>query len=85
MARLRAQVRVDGHVIASTSAGGWARSPAESIAWVSRFTPLAAGDVIGLGRLRDGGAPAPWGAAIELLVERLGKLAGRAVRPSAPG
>lgn len=78
VARLRAQIRADGQVIASPAVGGSPRSPAASIAWLSRYSPLRAGDLVGAGCIHA--AAAPWGAAVELLIERLGKLTGRAVR-----
>lgn len=79
--RLRAQARIDGQVAMTSTAGGWTFSPAESIAWVSRWIDLRAGDVIGLGCVRGGTGLAPrYGSTVELLVERLGKLTGRPVR-----
>lgn len=80
---LRAQVRVDGRVVTDASTGGWAFSIAESIAWVSRWAPLRAGDVIGAGCVRGGGGAAGYGSTVELVIERMGKLAGRAVRGAA--
>jgi 2-keto-4-pentenoate hydratase/2-oxohepta-3-ene-1,7-dioic acid hydratase in catechol pathway len=86
LGRLKAQVRVDGRVTATVSVGGWAFSVAESIAWLSQWMDLHAGDVIGAGCVRGGSGAAPFGAAVELGVERLGRLAGRPVRrgPCAP-
>jgi len=85
LARLRAQARMGGRVVADTTVGGWTFPPAASIAWVSRWMDLRAGDVIGAGCVRGGtgaaGGGAPrFGEAVELLVERLGKLSGKAVR-----
>lgn len=80
LARLRVQIRVAGQVVAACAAGGWTFSPAAAIAWISRWTPLRAGDVIGLGALRGGAVAAPHGSMVELLVERLGKLCGRPLR-----
>lgn len=77
---LRAQARVDGRVVAEPGVGGWALSLASSIAWVSRWAPLRAGDVIGAGGVRGGGGEAGYGATVELVVERMGKLTGRAAR-----
>jgi 2-keto-4-pentenoate hydratase/2-oxohepta-3-ene-1,7-dioic acid hydratase in catechol pathway len=77
---LRAQARVDGQVIAETRAGGAGPSLAAAIAWVSRWVPLRAGDVIGAGCVHRGeaaGCTPAYGASVELVVERLGKLAGR--------
>jgi 2-keto-4-pentenoate hydratase/2-oxohepta-3-ene-1,7-dioic acid hydratase in catechol pathway len=83
--RLRAQARVGGRVVADTNVGGWTFPPAASIAWVSRWMDLRAGDVIGIGCVRGGtgaacGAAPRFGEGVELLVERMGKLGGRAVR-----
>jgi 2-keto-4-pentenoate hydratase/2-oxohepta-3-ene-1,7-dioic acid hydratase in catechol pathway len=78
---LRMQLRVEGVPSALCAAGAWAFSPAESIAWISQHTPLRAGDVIGLDLVRGGAADAgvslPYGARVELAVERLGRLSGR--------
>jgi 2-keto-4-pentenoate hydratase/2-oxohepta-3-ene-1,7-dioic acid hydratase in catechol pathway len=83
LGQLKAQARVEGKVTVATITGGWAFSPAASIAWVSRWISLRAGDVIGLGGLRGGRGEAPFGATVELVVERIGKLAGRPVaRPA---
>lgn len=79
----KAQARVDGCVVATTSVGGWAFSLATSIAAVSRWIQLRAGDVIGAGRVRSGRGEVSCGATVDLLVERVGKLTGRPVR--APG
>ncbi len=80
LARLKAQVRIDGKVTASASLGGWTFSLAESIAWLSRWMDLRAGDVIGAGRVRDGRGAVPFGATVEIGVERLGRLLGRPVQ-----
>jgi hypothetical protein len=80
IALLRAQVRVDGAVAAPPGMGGWSSSLAESIAWVSRWHKLRAGDVIGAGGVRGARGDVAYGATVELHVERLGKLAGRPVR-----
>lgn len=82
LARLKALARVDGEVTTTSSAGGWTFSIAESIAWVSRWIDLRAGDVIGAGRVRGGRGEAAFGATAELTVQRLGKLAGRPVQRS---
>ncbi|APR85397.1 Fumarylacetoacetate hydrolase family protein [Minicystis rosea] len=81
LSRLRAQVRVDGQVRASTGVGG-SITPAQAIAWLSRWIDLRSGDVVGLGCIEGGDGAAPAGASIELLVERLGKLTGRPVCPA---
>jgi 2-keto-4-pentenoate hydratase/2-oxohepta-3-ene-1,7-dioic acid hydratase in catechol pathway len=78
--RLKAHARVEGKATVTTTVGGWAFSLAASIACVSRWIELRAGDVIGAGRVRSGRGEAPFGATVELLVERVGKLAGRPVR-----
>jgi hypothetical protein len=79
LGRLKAHVRVDA-ATSPTSLGGWAFSLAASISAVSRWIDLRAGDVIGAGCLCGGRGEAPFGAAVELHVERLGKLSGRPVR-----
>jgi hypothetical protein len=79
-ARLKAQVRVDGTIAATPGMGGGVFSLAESIAWVSRWHQLRAGDVIGVGCVQGGRGDVTYGATVELHVEKLGKLAGRAVR-----
>lgn len=84
LAGLRAQVRIEGRPAVSTEVGGWAFSVAASIAWVSRWMELRAGDVIGAGGVRLGrgvasGITPAWGTRIELVVERMGKLEGRPV------
>lgn len=58
---------------------------AEGIAFVSRWIPLRAGDVVAGGRLPGGsasghGVALEWGAAVELELDGLGRLAGRPVR-----
>jgi 2-keto-4-pentenoate hydratase/2-oxohepta-3-ene-1,7-dioic acid hydratase in catechol pathway len=83
VAALKAQVRVDGTTAATPGMGGWSLSLAESIAWVSRWHKLRAGDVIGAGCARGGRGDVAYGATVELHVEKLGKLAGRAVRRGA--
>lgn len=74
LAGLRAQARVDGRAVESVVLEG---SPAARLAEVSRWVDLRGGDVIAV-PLRAG--EAPWGAPVEVLIERLGKLGGRAVR-----
>jgi hypothetical protein len=76
LAGLRVQARVDGQVVASAGTEG----AGEALAWLSRWIDLRGGDVIGLGCVRGGSGPAPGGATVDLLVERLGKLTGRARR-----
>jgi Fumarylacetoacetate (FAA) hydrolase family len=84
---LQAQARVDGEVVITARVG---MSPAASIAEVSRSGPLRAGDVLGAGWMGGGrgsahGVTLAYGAAVELRVERLGRLVGRAVRRGPPG
>jgi 2-keto-4-pentenoate hydratase/2-oxohepta-3-ene-1,7-dioic acid hydratase in catechol pathway len=79
LGRLKAQIRIDGGVTASLLLGGGSFSLAESVAWVSRWMDLRAGDVIGAGQVRGGRGEVRWGAAVELSVERLGRLSGRPV------
>jgi Fumarylacetoacetate (FAA) hydrolase family len=79
LGRLKAHVRVDAETT-PTSVGGWTFSLVASISAVSRWIDLRAGDVIGAGCVRGGRGEAPFGAAVDLLVERLGKLSGRPVR-----
>jgi hypothetical protein len=83
LGRLKAQIRVDGKVTATASVGGWAFSLAESLAWLSQWMELRAGDVIGAGCVRGGRGAAPFDATVEVGVERLGRLAGRPVRRGA--
>jgi 2-keto-4-pentenoate hydratase/2-oxohepta-3-ene-1,7-dioic acid hydratase in catechol pathway len=83
--RLKAQAKVAGNVIATTTAGGATFSIAASIAQVSAWIDLRAGDVIGAGRMTAGSGAAcgtrpAFGEVVELAVERLGKLSGRALR-----
>jgi hypothetical protein len=85
LAPLKAQARVDARTVATAGLGGWSFSLAESIAWVSRWHALRAGDVIGAGCVHGGRGEAAFGATVELQVERLGKLAGRPVRRGGVG
>ena len=80
LCRLKAHARIEGATALTSSLGGWAFSLATSIASVSRWIELRAGDVVGAGCVRGGRGEAPLGATIELLVERMGKLTGRPVR-----
>lgn len=87
---LRTLFRVGGATLPTSDARAWAFSPAEAIAWISHHVPLQAGDVIGAGRLPGGraaeaGAKLSFGARVELAIERLGRLSGRAVEGPAPG
>ena len=60
---LRTQLRVGGAPLAIGDAAVATFSPAESIAWISHQVPLAAGDVIGAGRVRGARAVAAAAAA----------------------
>jgi hypothetical protein len=77
---LRAQVRIDGVVVTSTSLGCVNNGLSSAMAWVSRWTELRAGDVIGRGCGLGGRGAMPYGGVAELMAERLGKLAGRPLR-----
>src|SRR5262249_54832242 len=77
---LKAQARVEGRVGLDAVVGGGRFSLAASLAWLSQWMTLRAGDVIGAGRVRGGRLEVPNGARTDLLVERLGKLTGRPVR-----
>jgi hypothetical protein len=77
--RLRAQVRVEGTVVTETGTDGGRFSLAESIAWVSRWVDLRGGDVVGAGRVLEGKGETTFGVGVEVLVERLGRLAGRPI------
>jgi hypothetical protein len=77
---LRAQARVDGAVVTSTSLDSATNGLATAMAWVSRWTELRAGDVIGRGSGVAARGPVPFGGIAELVAERLGKLTGRPLR-----
>lgn len=84
---LRAQIRVDGQPTSACEVSDHPLSPAETIAWISHHAPLRAGDVIGALPLRSGSIDdrdpilrVPFGARVELAVERIGRLAGRPAR-----
>lgn len=81
---LRAQVRVAGAVAQSGTARFLPFSLAESIAFVSRRIALRPGDVIGAGCIAVAPRDVPFGAPVELSIERLGKLCGRAVEGAEP-
>ncbi len=80
LGRLKAHARIEGATAVTTTAGGWSFSLAASIAWVSRWIELRAGDVVGAGCVVGGRGEVPFGATVDLLVERVGKLTGRPVR-----
>lgn len=86
---LRPLFRAGGVMLPASEAGAWPFTPAESVAWISHHVPLQAGDVIGVGRVASVGAasgPAPlsFGARVEVAIERLGRLSGRAVQSPDP-
>jgi 2-keto-4-pentenoate hydratase/2-oxohepta-3-ene-1,7-dioic acid hydratase in catechol pathway len=89
VATLRAQVCVDAEVRPCSRVGEWTFSLAESIAYVSDQVELRAGDIIGAGRVTGGSAASAgqrlaYGSNVELMIERLGKLAGKPVRGPEP-
>jgi Fumarylacetoacetate (FAA) hydrolase family len=85
--QLRAQVRIERRAVVLAGMG---LSPTASIAEACRSGPLRAGDVIGVGCVRGGrgashGVTVVYGAEVEVGVERLGRLVGRAVRRAKSG
>ncbi|WP_437777496.1 fumarylacetoacetate hydrolase family protein [Sorangium sp. So ce1097] len=83
---LRAQVRVDAETRCCSRIGEWTFSLAESVAYISNQIELRAGDVVGTGRVFGGsaGRRVPYGARVELMIERIGRLTGKPVRGPAP-
>lgn len=86
---LRTQARADAGVRQCSRVGEWTFSPTESISFVSDHVDLRAGDVIGAGCVLAGSAASAglrlrYGASVELLIERIGKLAGRPARGPVP-
>lgn len=82
---LRTRVRVGAEARPTARVGAWAFSLAESISFVSDQVELRAGDVIGAGCVPGGSAASvgkhlDYGATVELVIERIGKLIGRPVR-----
>jgi 2-keto-4-pentenoate hydratase/2-oxohepta-3-ene-1,7-dioic acid hydratase in catechol pathway len=77
VARLRTQARIHGQVVANGTVGEMGAGLAEAIAYVSHRLDLQAGDLIGATCIA--GVGVAYGAMVELLIERLGKLAGRPV------
>jgi hypothetical protein len=80
---LRTLFRVGGATSPTGDSGAWTFSPAEVIAWISHHLPLQAGDVIGAEPLRGGSAAAAgatlgFDVRVEIAIERLGRLCGRA-------
>lgn len=89
LAALRTLFRIGGATLPTADLGAWTFSPAESVAWISHHVPLQAGDVIGAGRLPGGcaaeaGAKLSFGMRVEMTIERIGRLAGRAVEGPPP-
>jgi hypothetical protein len=83
---LRTQVRVGAASRPCSRIGEWAFSLAESVAYISNHIELRAGDVVGAGRVFGGsaGQRMPYGASVELMIERIGRLSGKPVRGPAP-
>ncbi|WP_437315339.1 fumarylacetoacetate hydrolase family protein [Sorangium sp. So ce385] len=83
---LRTQARVGTASRPCSRIGEWAFSLAESVAYISNHIELRAGDVVGAGRVFGGsaGQPVPYGATVELMIERIGRLSGKPVRGPAP-
>lgn len=86
---LRTQVRVDAEARSCSRIGAWTFSLEESIACLSGSIELRAGDVLGAGRVIGGSAAeagqrVAYGATVELMIERIGKLAGRPARGPEP-
>lgn len=80
---LRTQLRIGGAPLSTgDTASGAPFSLPESIAWISHQIPLVAGDVIRAARVPGARLPEPGakltsGARVELIIERIGRLAGR--------
>ncbi|WP_434043127.1 MULTISPECIES: fumarylacetoacetate hydrolase family protein [Sorangium] len=79
---LRTQVRVDAETRSCSRIGEWTFSLPESIAYISNQIELRAGDVVGAGLVFGGsaGRHVPYGASVELMIERVGRLTGKPVR-----
>lgn len=75
--------RVGGAMTPATDLRASSFTPAETIAWISHHVPLAAGDVIGVARVAGAGGATgvklPFGARVEVALEPLGRLSGRAI------
>lgn len=80
---LRTQIRVGGVVIASVALLDPLFALAEAVAFASQHMELRAGDVVTLAVPRTPCEPVVYGAPVDLLIERLGKLVGSAVRSPA--
>jgi 2-keto-4-pentenoate hydratase/2-oxohepta-3-ene-1,7-dioic acid hydratase in catechol pathway len=86
---LRVTVRVGSQLLPCSTAAGNHFTIPECIAFVSDHVDLCAGDVIGAGCVKGGSAAAhqqrlPYESPVEVTVERIGKLAGRATRGPEP-
>jgi 2-keto-4-pentenoate hydratase/2-oxohepta-3-ene-1,7-dioic acid hydratase in catechol pathway len=83
---LRTQVRVDAETRHCSRVGEWTFSLMESVAYISNHIELRAGDVIGAGRVFGGSADqrVPYGADVELMIERIGRMTGKPVCGPAP-
>jgi hypothetical protein len=77
---LRAQIRASGAIVAEGALPDPLHALAEAVACASQLAPLHAGDIVTLATPLAPLDPVAYGAPIELLIERLGKLAGTAVR-----
>lgn len=78
---LRAQIRVDGAPLSGCAIVAGPFTPAEQIAFASHLTPLRAGDLLRVARVRSS-APArvAFGSRVDVAVERLGRLTGKPSR-----
>ncbi|WP_437966097.1 fumarylacetoacetate hydrolase family protein [Sorangium sp. So ce260] len=83
---LRTQIRVGDETRPCTRVGEWAFSLTEAVAYLSNHVELRAGDVVGAGRVFGGRSShhVPYGASVELMIERIGRLTGKPVRGPAP-
>jgi hypothetical protein len=80
VAAVRAQIRVGGVIVAEGALPEPLDALAEAVACASQLVELHAGDVVTLATPLGPLDPLAYGAPIELLIERLGKLSGVAVR-----
>lgn len=83
-ALLRTQIRSGGRVIASGALASPLAALAKAVAFASQHVALRAGDVVVLAASLAARASVEYGAPVELLIERLGKLVGSAVRGPPP-
>jgi len=82
---LRAQIRVGGAIVADGALPDPLGALAEAVACASQLVELHAGDVVILATPLGPIDPIAYGAPVELLIERLGKLVGTAARGPALG